>query len=119
MKTVKYTESMVLCAKEDKYLFGPYDIREYLGLTGGSDWPESIDVCEPYPLVLDVMDVLENALQDHYEDAADRISNADYKELQKSLDVFCKKVDIVSWEPDGETQVLVSDIVKTLKIKTD
>jgi len=62
-------------------------------------------------LSMDVEDILESALEDHHEEAYDRISEAEKDELQRYLDTWCKETGVVSYSPDYGTLVLLEDVV--------
>lgn len=54
-----------------------------------------------------VDNMIENALDNHHEDAADRISTAEMKELEDFVAAWAEKTGVISYEPDGKSVVLI------------
>ena len=54
--------------------------------------------------------VIEHALEDHYEDAADQIDDTDVARLQVALDAWCESIGIESWETDYSRAVRLPEI---------
>jgi hypothetical protein len=70
----------------------------------GLDEPPGTQVyawcCKPMPLLLDADRLIENAMDDHHEDAYDQIGRAAIKALQAMLDEWQKPFAKLSVEPD-------------------
>jgi len=56
----------------------------------GDERPMYVWGTEALQFALDADRLIENALEDHYEDAGDQIDHADRKELQETLDDWCR-----------------------------
>lgn len=54
-----------------------------------------------------VDNMIESALDNHHEDASDRISTAEMKRLEDFVDQWAKDQNILSYEPDGKQVVLI------------
>lgn len=79
------------------------------------DWPipDSLFVwgTRRIPLHMDACGLIENALEEHYDDA--EVSNAAVEELQKFLDGWCERNDVESHEIDYS--VFVPDVLKEIE----
>jgi hypothetical protein len=56
--------------------------------------------CQDIPFKMYANDIIESALEDHYEDASGQISQKSETRLQRMLDKWCYDQEIVSWECD-------------------
>ena len=54
-----------------------------------------------------VENMIENALDNHHEDATDTISTEDTKVLQDFVDKWAEGIGIVSYEPDGKNVIVI------------
>jgi hypothetical protein len=68
--------------------------------------PQTVIACMPKRLRQDAGHILDNALDDHHEDAGEEIMQAEREELQTLLDAWCAKTTLVSWE-ESTTLVLL------------
>ena len=71
--------------------------------------PEFAFCCSERKLHIDASNVLENALDDHHEDAYDK---CDVDELQELLDTYCKKQNVTTYYPDYSKKVRVREKVE-------
>lgn len=53
------------------------------------------------PFYIDASDVVDQALEDHYENASDDISSTEIKKLQSYLDAWCESQHITSYMENG------------------
>jgi len=74
------------------------------------DCPEWLWACRRVPLHADADGVIEHALEDHYEDAADQIDDTDVARLQVALDAWCESIGIESWETDYSRAVRLPEV---------
>lgn len=73
------------------YFFGWDEFFDYwFENEPGIERPEFVWITEPVEMSIDAMDIIENAIEDLYEDAIDSISDESRKELQEYLDSWCK-----------------------------
>jgi hypothetical protein len=72
------------------------------------DWPAWVWACSKVEFRIDADDIIENALQEHYDGASSQVRREDETELQTLLDTWCAKVGKrwSSWEED-RTRVVV------------
>jgi len=70
------------------------------------EMPGYVYACEEVPFSLNASHIIEAELENHYEDATDRISNQDELALQKLLDEWCGGIAILSYQQD-EGRVVV------------
>lgn len=79
--------------------------------------PQTVIACAPKTLSMDARDIIQQALEEHHEDACEAISTTEREELQAFLDGWCERTGVVSYEPtttevmlwemrDGEMMVL-------------
>lgn len=73
----------------------------------GREVPEWAWGCEPLAFALDAERLLENALDEHHEDARDGIDDAEVKRLQAFLDEWAAAQKITSYQCDTSTVVLL------------
>jgi hypothetical protein len=71
--------------------------------------PAYVWVAEPIPFTVDADHVIENALDDHHEEAGECISDVARKELQDLLDKWCAEQDVNSYTPSRRHYVLISE----------
>lgn len=71
------------------------------------DWPEYVWVPRRRELSIDADGIVENALDDHAEDSADRIASEEMTELQTFLDGWCKRTGVVSFYEDHKEYVRI------------
>lgn len=93
----------------DRYYADMEDFLDYLVGDGReeADWPEYLWVPNENKLSIDAGRVIESALDDHHEDAADRITSDEVKELQAFLDGWCERTGVVSYEERRKEYVRV------------
>jgi hypothetical protein len=65
------------------------------------EWPAWVWACSKIEFKINAASIIENALQNHYEDASDHVKREDEEELQTLLDVWCAKVG-KRWESREE-----------------
>lgn len=108
----RFAAATVIEWNEDagEYLFDPRNDRYYAD-------EDEIEEDDPPPyayatrgeaLCIDAEDVLEVALDDHYEDARESISREEVAELQSFLDGWCQRTGVVMWIPDFSRVVVFS-----------
>lgn len=73
----------------------------------GAVVPAWLWTCERVPLRMHADQIIESALEDHHEDAADNISGADEARLQATLDAWCESVGVESWQTDYSRVVVL------------
>jgi hypothetical protein len=71
------------------------------------DVPERIFGCERIVLRLDAQIILENALEEHHEDAMDDISPSMESDLQAFLDDWSKKANVVTFVEDRSLGIII------------
>lgn len=71
------------------------------------DAPPYVYATTPKPLRLDAESIMDSALEDHHEGAADYLDPRDVELLQAILDAWCERTDIVSYEPDFSRVVVI------------
>lgn len=71
------------------------------------DRPDWAWCCNPVEFELRPDMMLEAALEHMYEDAGDRISVADYKELHDFVETWARKQSLVSYEVDYSRYILI------------
>ena len=59
--------------------------------------PAYLHECDPETMTLSAERILEDALDEFHEDAGGDISAKDVARLQRFLDLWCKKVNVVTW----------------------
>lgn len=74
----------------------------------GMDLPPYVWAAKSYELKMDASSLLENALEQHHEDAHEHLEAGAEEELQTLLDFFCQKQKIKSWEVDFSRVVLLT-----------
>lgn len=80
-------------------------LEDNLGFEGFGAIPEVVWTCRKSGLQMDAQDILENALENHHEEAGDNISNESEKELQEFLNAWCNKQGVESWDPNYDLGV--------------
>jgi hypothetical protein len=70
------------------------------------EMPEYVYACEEITFRLSASHIIEGELENHCEDATDKISNQDELALQKFLDEWCAGLGIVSYQQD-ESKVVI------------
>jgi hypothetical protein len=63
-------------------------------------------VCDADTMKFDAERMIEHALEEHYEDASDDISQAAHEELQQALDAWTDKHGVTSYHPDYKRAVI-------------
>lgn len=71
------------------------------------DVPPYVWATKPVAFAMNADFLLEDALQEHPEDARDALSADDERELQKLLDEWCAKQEVKTWVPDYKRAVLL------------
>lgn len=73
------------------------------------EWPAWVWACSKVEFRIDAADIIENALQEHYEDASSQVKRVDEEELQGLLDGWCADVGKrwESWEEDRSRVVVL------------
>lgn len=66
----------------------------------GWEKPDHVQACDGLTMGLCAESILEDALEEHHEDAWDYV---DEKSLQALLDAWCEKNRVVSWEAIART----------------
>jgi hypothetical protein len=69
--------------------------------------PDYLWACTPTPFKLDAESIVDNELQNHYEDAGESIGHDEYAVLQGLLDEWAKRQNIITYEPDFTRAILV------------
>ncbi len=70
------------------------------------EMPEYAWACGSFGLRMDADSIIENALDNHHEDAGENVGDEDRKELQAILDAWCAKQRVTSYEPIDEVVLL-------------
>jgi hypothetical protein len=111
----EYHQKAVFCEQLDEFYYDMSVLTEELldahmecrlDLTGGLPilW-----ACYVQPLAIDAGDIIYSALESHYEDAHENVTNKDQARLQRMLDKWCRDMDITSYGVDYGTIVDVPD----------
>jgi len=74
--------------------------------------PKYAWACKPKKFVIEADRIVEGALEEHHEDAYDRISSSAFEELQQFLDGWCAKQDVRTYEYDYTRAVLIPPPMK-------
>lgn len=101
-----YQGEMVYCDGYGNDGFLGLDEVEELLEGPPEECPDYVWACESYDLKLDAELILQQALEDHHEDAGEGITNEAGAELQKLLDDWCAKQGVRSFEPIDEAVLL-------------
>lgn len=70
--------------------------------------PKCVWACAPEHLHINAEAILEDALEEHFEDAGDSITTTEVERLQTFLDEWTKAQGIVSWHEDRTRAVMLS-----------
>lgn len=70
--------------------------------------PRYVWACIPQPFKLDADEILDNALEEHFDGARGEISKSEEKRLQAFLDEWAAAQKIVSWREDRTRAVMLS-----------
>jgi len=70
--------------------------------------PDHYWACTSAGISVDADSIIENACEEHHEDAYGEISRESEKELQEFLDAWCAKQSVATFYPDFSTAVLVT-----------
>lgn len=88
------------------------EIEDELFVMEPKNRPRYAWACKPFGLKrIDAMDIIENLLEDHHEDA---IEEVDVDGLQEVLDKWLKDQSVSSFEPDYSTAVLLDSALATV-----
>jgi hypothetical protein len=71
------------------------------------EWPEYVWSCRKLEFEINAESVIASALEEHHEDAGERISREQETELQTFLDAWCAKQGVSSWEEDDSCAVVL------------
>lgn len=87
---------------------GYYDADELHELAeyNNGELPEYFWYCAPDYLTIDARDVIENALEQHFDDAYSHIPAGAEEELKQFLDKWCNGTGIRSWIPSSSIAVV-------------
>lgn len=118
-KFVAYDGNMVLHNDSDKYFYDEDQIFEFLQYDHESleELPEYLFVATKVTgFTLDMQEVVQNALEnEHHEDAIDEVEMLG--SLQNYVNTWCQRQTVTSYSPDMEQKILVTDLVRELKIQ--
>lgn len=105
----EYTGDMIYC--DEEYIHTG-DLEEYIDEV--FTWvdetpPKYVWACKQKPLVMDVLCVIENAIenQEHHEDA---LNELDIESLQAAMDAWCEVQQLKSWVVDYSTAVMIDGL---------
>ena len=98
----------------DRYFEDTCSLLDHFDCNYGVDdpWPEYVWVPSEIALSIDAEHIIENALDGHYEGAADMISDDERKRLQELLDEWCERTGVVSWEENHAEYVRIQKPVE-------
>lgn len=116
---IPYDPNLVYHDNNDKWLYDDDDVHCYLvdNFDISADLPEYLYVSNKINFCINAEGVIENALDEHHEDALDNISRDEETKLQALLDKWCDDQKIFSWDGSLDKKVAVMDIVKSLGIR--
>lgn len=100
-------DGYVVTSTDDDYYPDINELKEYYE-EQGYDLPKYVYVTKEIKWELtnhDIDNMIENSLENHYEDASDHI--VDLKELEDFIEIWNKKQTIVSYEPDYTNVILL------------
>lgn len=114
---VETCDGPVYCDSRDRYWSDLDDFMDWLACELDDEEdpsiPEWLHPCETRKLSLCADSLVENALDDHHEDAFDQID--DLKGLQAILDEWAEKQSVESWYPDYDKKINVEKLIAQIR----
>lgn len=91
---------------QDGFFHSVEDLRNYCS-SSGEDLPEFVWACTKETFRLDADRILDDATEDHHDDARSEISASEEARLQAFLDEWSAAQNIVSWHDDRSRAVML------------